>query len=248
MELFPGYKAVYEEFVQRTNEDQVIKFLTDHKEEMNFSHATSCLSIGPGPGDMDAQIITALMPELQKYWAVERDPNMIVKLHGNIGKVAAGRSNLETHFYLEDAMEWEGPVQKVDIILCFHVLSHIQDVKHFLQKCKTWLAPGGCIWIMQADCREFFKQLADYFPSGVCCSTHTPPLRDIAHQIEFKCVEQYSFQHETDLSSPNKALVSFWLNREALPRDEETFLTMLNKEYPEEKTLHTELLIMFCRI
>ena len=247
MAMFSGYKAALEEYWHRTSIDNTFKFVTDHKKELKLSHACSCLSIGPGPGDLDVHIIRTLMPELQQYWAVERDPDIFVELHEKIGKVVAGRPHMETHFYLGNAVEWEGPSQKVDVILCCHVLYYIQDVPRFLQKCKSWLTPGGCIWIMQSDCGEFFKQLANYFSSDDG-SMHAPPLREIVNQMNFRSVEQYGFQHTTNLSIPNKAFVSFCLNREALPQDEEIFQTMLNKEFSDREDYVDDNFVLMCRI
>ena len=47
--------------------------------------------------------------------------------------------------------EWEGPGEKVDLILLSHVVYYIKDVKSLFSKMLSWLQPKGNFFILTLE-------------------------------------------------------------------------------------------------
>ena len=56
---------------------------------------------------------------------------------------------LQVEVYAETVEEWTGPSQPADVISFMHVMGHITDPKAVIQRCMTWLRPGGTLAITQ---------------------------------------------------------------------------------------------------
>ena len=232
MAVFKGFTVALKEFFHRCMADENKRFIDEHKQKLNFAHASSCISIGPGFGDLDVHAIRTTMPNLKHYTAVERDPDLLRSARQQIEKLTTHElPNMQTQYCLEDAEDWEGPSGRVDVILLFYVLSYFKDPELFLKRCMSWLLPGGYVWIMHSLNTKLYENLKRHFKlrerSGI-----SPALgNDMVYRLGFSGIQECSFREELDLSEANKDLVSFLLHRDATSLELEAFKTMAHEEF-----------------
>ena len=215
---------------------------------LDFSQASSLLSIGPVTGWIDSYIITNLFPDLKCYIAVERDTNLLKELHANIGKLCPERPFLQTHLYHCDVEQWECPGKQVDVILLSTVLYYLDDPEKILKRCQSWLAPGGCLWIIQADTEELYKNMKDHMDISNDRTSMRPVSADqIVHDMNFKSVKYFEFPESVNFSSITKDVVNFCLDREATQNEVESFKTMIKVAFEDSHFIcKTTLQIHLC--
>ncbi|ELT93173.1 hypothetical protein CAPTEDRAFT_201393 [Capitella teleta] len=143
--MFSDYNTPWSEARQIIDEKhKFIRCFADHAAVFDLQTAQSCLSIGAGCGESDAFIVSKLMPQLQRYIAVEPDKENIKELVPRVLDALQGRRCLELyHSRIEDAIDRiEGPV---DVVLLLEVLYYIKDYETLLQRLKRLLKPGSKI-------------------------------------------------------------------------------------------------------
>ena len=71
-----------------------------------------------------------------EVWGVERDPRAAARASQRLDHVL--NKNLD-----DDA--WTLPTGAMDVVVCADVLEHLRHPGKLLQRCQSWLAPGGCV-------------------------------------------------------------------------------------------------------
>ena len=231
----PGYRAGLDELRQRESYPETFfKFCDDHRKHLIecLEGVRSCLSVGPGYGDVDSFIIHKFLPNLDEYFAIEPNPENFVTLHENIGVLSSEHCKMTTHLYKEDANGWGGVGKQVDVILCFAMLYHIKDVEGFLKSCHSWLKPGGILWLTVPNCDVFIVKMAEILSLNRSSMVKTPP-SNILNKLCFQSMEKYAHPCEFDLKNADEVLLRIMLYRE--PTKEETckFQQFIVKQYGE---------------
>ena len=132
--------------------------IQDQGHGLVFHDAVSCLSVGPGGGELDALLIANLMPKLERYVAIEPDTGNIKELVPRLIDALGDRKNFELHGgVVEDVLD---NVQgHFDVVLFIHVLYYIKDFKSLVERLKRLLRPGSKVLVALTKRSDLFTSL-----------------------------------------------------------------------------------------
>ena len=75
--------------------------------------------------------------------------------------------------------EYPGPPERVDTIMAFHLLYHIEDRQGFLLKCvKDWLKPNGRLLIVHDPPENSFKEVGKYYVAHMSMADRSEMVRN----------------------------------------------------------------------
>ncbi|ELU00763.1 hypothetical protein CAPTEDRAFT_202159 [Capitella teleta] len=143
--MFSDYNTPWSEYRAITNEkSNFLRCLQDHTADLALQNTRTCLSIGPGCGESDAFIVSNLMPQLQRYIAVEPDKGNTKELLPRVLEALPVEGRMELYYScIEDAI---GRVHwPVDVVLLLEVLYYIKDYEALFERLKRLLKPGSKI-------------------------------------------------------------------------------------------------------
>ena len=239
----------YQAFREKSDKHEFFDFMVEQKDKLNLTSCRSCLSIGAGFGDTDIFTIKTLMPSLTSYIAVEKDSNLFVSLSERMNQFASTRTPpLQVTLHEMDAEEWEGPAEAVDVIVLHHILHYMKDPVALLKRCRSWLAPGGTLWITSVRASNMAELMNKHFNIESTTAFSIVPVLEFVKMMDFKMVQTFAFQEEVNLSEVNRSLVSFCLFREASEEDEKIFLEMIDKEFGNDKVQKFVVQSCVCKI
>ncbi len=95
--------------------------------------ARRVLDLGCGGGRL-GQTLKERQPA--EVWGVERDPQAAAHAAQRLDHVITGDLDSES---------WSLPTAGMDVIVCADVLEHLRHPERVLQRCRAWLASGGCL-------------------------------------------------------------------------------------------------------
>ena len=240
-------EETYEEFHNRSDHtEQFLAFVEEHRKELFNSNAKSCLSIGAGLGDVDTQLIKALLPAVTTYHAVEPFARHFPVLHKNIGELALERENLETHFSLTTAEDYTGPGKEVDIIFIFHSLYYIKDPERLLRRCLSWLTPGGHVMITLTDETSLVAKMEGVFNDDRS-SYADDPLESIVNRVGFSNIQKFTHPNQQDYLNVGPKLVSYLLMREVNKDDIIKFQNFVRRVCGETCICHCNVQFFICQ-
>lgn len=158
--VYDGYTEAVREYWRRSSmRQEVVDYLTIHAQELGIAEAHSMLTVGPGDGGFELDLIKSTLPAVNHIVAVEPDVENGAKFKQN-----AENQIPDIQFTLsrEYGENFPGPTSGVDIIVLMEVIAYIKYVNGpsaFLKKCHEWLNPGGIIIITGMDSDHVLNQV-----------------------------------------------------------------------------------------
>lgn len=238
--LIPNYRQSREEMDRRSIfMHNMYLTCAEHKEEIQkaLCSAQSCLSIGPGSGGLDMFVIRMFMPELKDFYAVEPNKENFLAMRENMHKIQVHQS-FSVHLFQENPEAWQGLVDtKVDVILCFMMLSHVPDTGEFINKCHSWLKPGGVLWLSHPDDNIIIHRMKDILPNarGNLVEVDVP---NILEDTGFKWLAHYTFEWSYCLRQVTKDFLRALICREPTEEDFERFVEFVDKHHGKDDYLN----------
>ena len=118
---------------------------------LNLSSVKSCLTIGPGDGERELQLIKQCMPYISQLIAVEPDHESAERLRTRLTKNLSG---VESQVFETNIQSWQGldiPVDLVMMMLCLYYVSPSERKELFKKTHEQWLASGGRVIVVSSS-------------------------------------------------------------------------------------------------
>jgi len=131
-----------------------------NKENLGFTHSKHVLSIGCGDGFVDSFLAEHCMPNLKSYSGIYPVPGHC-KLF--LQRMQEKRPDVITTVACQDPLDLycDGAIHRPDLIVIWHFLYHITDVRSLFASCLRQLQDGGSIVVTLAKPACFWSQILD---------------------------------------------------------------------------------------
>jgi len=202
---------------------------------LRLDSVRSCLAIGPGGGEYEIEFVKHCAANVSKFLAVEPDHESLEHLRRSL-KISL--SGVKCQVFETRAQNWEGPSDRVDLILMFQSLYFFgahERQELFKRMHNHWLTSGGYLAIASAsrtkspgNSQQIFDRL------GTPCL----PWKDIETDVQkagFTKLYAYEMQGTLDLTNPDESLLRFYQYNGDRSATLEYVRDVIKELYPEGK-------------
>ncbi|ELT99996.1 hypothetical protein CAPTEDRAFT_212618 [Capitella teleta] len=219
------YEAALTELLRRSLFPQrFYEVVAQYREVINgvLGLAETCLSIGPGAGDVDIFLIRMFIPNLKEFHGVEVNRDLCRRLKNNMKTLQQEIPDLEVTVHREDAQVWKGLDHKVDVIFCFDTLYNFTNTESVLRKLQSWLKPNGVQWCTFTDSRFLTHEMRFEFKinRGDLLSVS---VADINAHLGYRNLVDIKYEAGLCLRGVNKTLLKVLLLRTPTDYEMEQF-------------------------
>ena len=155
----------------------------------------------------EVKFIKELAGNVTKFIGVERDHESTERLKDNLTR---NLPDVDTQAIETDLRSWQGPDERVDIVLLFNILYYLNFNERpdlFLKLQQQWLIKGGLVAIVHCSKRIAPHELWKILRSPLLMWEDIEP--DL-HGAGFGKVHEYEMLTEYDHSDPDEYLLSFY--------------------------------------
>jgi SAM-dependent methyltransferase len=134
-EMSSHYGQDYHASIEKAGETQLARRWKRHRDTvLSFKDAGSILDIGCGSG----AFLQTLKGPAWRLYGVE------------MSELVAGRAKVQTggEIFVGDPLDAPFLEESFDVITCFHLLEHVYEPLRLLKRIRTWLKPGGFLYVI----------------------------------------------------------------------------------------------------
>ena len=143
-----NYQTCLDSYRNIGSDEKVFEELFDKFKPNDLKEAENCIAVGPGPGINELNFLRKFTPHLKFLTCVEMDDSCVAALNENLKRQLP--KNVKAKVVQIPVQDWEGPEERVDVVLMFHCL-YFDDKERIevLRRCmRDWLKPGGRLYVM----------------------------------------------------------------------------------------------------
>jgi len=232
-----GYLKVYNGFCSHDNYNEVFPAtFSKLSSELDLGWVKSCLMVGPGDGHYELQFLDQCVPNVSKIIAVEPDQESAECLRPRLRDRPPG---VDTHMIECNIQSWQGPADRVDLVLMMHVLYYFRPSERrelFKKLYRRWLGTGGLTIVVSSsrtkcpgNANELYARLG----------TPMTAWEDIeADLVEVGFIKQYAheMQYSRDFSSPDESFLRFYQKHIEQPVTLDDVRNAIKELFPDGKS------------
>jgi len=148
------YVKVYGQLRSHDNYDEIFPAMISKLSKLgvlNLASVSSCLTIGPGDGEREVQLIKHCVPNISQLIAIEPDQASAERLRSRLAKDLAA---VNSQVIESNVQSWKGlddPVDLVLMMLCLYYVRANERKELFKKMRDEWLVSGGRVIVVSSS-------------------------------------------------------------------------------------------------
>ena len=147
------YVKVYNQLRSHDNYNELFPVMINKLSNLGVLNLVSvnlCLTIGPGEGERELQLIKQCVPNISKLIAIEPDHASAERLRSRLAKDLA---DVDSQVIETNVQSWKGLDDRVDLVLmmlCLYYVSANERKELFKKMHDEWLVSGGRVVVVSS--------------------------------------------------------------------------------------------------